>query len=128
MFVLQRQYEQRNWDNMSALTMHLPFNRSLRLSMNGGPPYMGPGSVYANHHLDMHSRPESMPVMSTMLMRWLRLKGGDMAHHRVLIENPNSGEMQTLTFTNLSTDYRGARQHWRVAGAELGWDMGDWYE
>ncbi|MDA3961163.1 MAG: prepilin-type N-terminal cleavage/methylation domain-containing protein [Planctomycetota bacterium] len=118
----------RAWYKQAGLTVHLPFNRSTRM---GGFASSGMDRASLNSQarsLDYLTKPDDAPILSTTSLRFNKLKGSDLALQRVMVDNVETGQLIMITFSALGTTYRGARQHYRVAGEALGYDMGDWYE
>ncbi|MDA3961925.1 MAG: hypothetical protein PF961_14135 [Planctomycetota bacterium] len=119
----------RAWMGTAAMTVHLPYNRATRFGGFKGSPSPDQSSYNSQSRpMDYVNRPAGVPILSHTSLRFSNYLGGDIALQRVMVDDPDSGESLILSFSAFGTNYRGARQHYRVAGAALGYDMGDWYE
>jgi prepilin-type N-terminal cleavage/methylation domain-containing protein len=72
-------------------------------------------TLSATRKLDYTSKPVQSPLMSTAIMRYGRVSGAqDLTVTRVTIEDPATGRKVELSCMPFGTNFRGARQHWRL--------------
>ena len=81
-----------------------------------------------NNYYEWADEAEQFSNLVTSILRYHQYLGGNVTINQAWVSNPENGDQIKVKFTALGTNYQGARQHWGVAGAELGYDMGDHYE
>lgn len=65
--------------------------------------------------LDLTTKPKQAPIMQTSILRYGRVAGSyDLTVTRVVVEDPITARKIELTCMPFGTNYRGARQHWRL--------------